>query len=269
METKVERQINKKTIKSWDKILTLDNKPQVKGEFGSRDLIAYNPVRYQYESFAELQADIDANLSTLRLKKSYCSITDEGLKKPVLIDIDFVRDRHSNVGEFLQYFFTIYNRECITVNKIGRVTCTEFKRRSLVDLYRICKYYYPTTSIKEVKEALWTLPFGIDVFICPDIKRRVHRRNAPNYGGITYNNADEFGWDYYCTNVKDSKYFNMPYKELVPLINKINNNKASLSPVSMQYIDPNVTWYAGNNYVSKNNTPKPVVQVVESTELPF
>lgn len=80
METKVERKISKKTIKSWDKILTLDNKPQVKGEFGSRDLIAYNPVRYQYESFAELQADIDANLSTLRLKKSYCSITDEALK---------------------------------------------------------------------------------------------------------------------------------------------------------------------------------------------
>lgn len=270
METKIERQESKKKVLSWDKLLTLEDRPKRQSKYGFEYTINYFPVKYQYETFAELQADIDANLSTLKLKKVYCEITDTIFKKPELINHDLIRGKHYDVNEFLQYFFTIYNGECITVDKRGRITCKEGKRRSLVDLYRICKYYYPTVTLKEVKEALWNLPFGIDVFICPDIRRRVHRRNAGTWGSIAYNNADEFGWDYYCTNVKDSKYFNMNYKDVVPMINKIIGTKAHLCPLQPSQIDPNVTWYAGNNYISKSvETKVNSKPVEESTELPF
>lgn len=289
MESKIK--FLKKEVDVWEQTLTLHKKATKQGKYGIEAVTQYFPVKYQYKTFIELQTAIDNNLPPLQLVKvdslfsyrddddyEHNRIDNEEFVKIAGIDNkiqrDLIRYMHANVGEFLLFYFTLYNKECVTIDNKGRTTCTRNKRRSLVDLYRVCKYYFPMTTVKEVKEALWDLPVGIDVFICPDIRRRVHRRNDPHSCSIAYNDADEFGWDYYCTNVQDSKYFALPYKELVKMINK--RSYIHLSPVPLNRVNPDVIWYAGNNYKNDPDTQKQettveitVVAETETDELPF
>jgi len=284
MESTKLTKVARKTSKQWEEEFTLQKKELVKGKWGMEGKTQYFPVKKQYESFAELQYVIDNNFAPLKLGRVVDMYNDHTyLKSPIIYLRDDIKDHHFDTNEFLQYFFTLYNHECATFNsKTGKQQCDQGRRRSLIDLYRICKYYYPLVTIKDVKEALWNLPFGMQVFICPDVRRRVHRREMPSnhHGAITYNNADEFGWDYYCTNVKDSKYFKMTYKELVPIINKTLKG-CTLSPIGYQGIDPNVEWYSTNNAearakakpellkpITTNVTPVPVL-VDDTNELPF
>lgn len=278
----------KKDVNVWEETLTLHKRKTRQGRYGLETVTQYFPVKYQYETFNELQIAIDNNLPPLQLVKvdslfnnrnyddydPYDYDDDEISKTDIKLHREIIRNIHADTREFLTFFFTLYNNECVTIDNKGRTTCSIGKRRSLVDIYRICKFYYPTISLKEVKEALWDISVGLDVFICPDIRRRVHRRNPPAHvrGNISYNDADEFGWDYYCTNVKDSKYFKLPYKELVKMINKIGT--IELCPVPLQRVNPDVVWYAGNNYKNEPTEiikPSEPVLVTESqsSELPF
>lgn len=259
----------RKGTKKHEEEITLQKKEVVKGKWGMEAKTQYFPVKKQYKSFAELQLVIDKNFEPLKLGR-IINIHDpnySSLIRPLFYSREYIKSHHYDVNEFLQYFFTVYNHECGTfTNKSkSRMHCDQGRRRSLLDLYRICKYYYPLTSIKQVKEALWNLPFGINVFICPDIRRRVHRRELPaQYQcSITYNNADEFGWDYYCTNVEDSKYFKLTYKDLIPMINKTLKN-CILQPTGHVGIDPNIEWYTSNNKKIKDEV-KPGLQVTSST----
>lgn len=264
----------KKGARHWESEFTLGKRELFKGKWGMEAKTQYFPVKKQYESFAQLQGIIDNNLQPLKLVKVVDILRDYNGIEHFTIQRDTIRSLHYNVSEFLQYYITLYSHECNTINsKTNKPQCDYGRRRSLVDLYRVCKYYYPLTTLKEVKEALWTLPFGINVFICPDIRRRVHRRDIPRDLGttITYNNADEFGWDYYCTNVKDSKYYKVTYKDLIPMINKTLNN-SHLSPVGITGIDPNIIWYSTNNHNPINKQVKTVEEptlINDSDDLPF
>jgi hypothetical protein len=89
-----------------------------------------------------------------------------------------LRNRRENLKEFLVKFFTEFNPEKETIFTDNRSIQTNAgKRRSLGDIYMICKYYYPNLTIKELIQLLYIDLFEeIDGFrssYCNTIHKRV------------------------------------------------------------------------------------------------
>lgn len=95
-----------------------------------------------------------------------------------------LRKRKETLEEFLFKFFTEWN---IADSEDAKITkwedtdeeqCLAGRRRSLGDLYMICKYYYPTINLKDVLNVLYVkLPArmnqGWKSCICSEIRKRV------------------------------------------------------------------------------------------------
>jgi hypothetical protein len=248
------KKITQANIKQWEAKLTIAPREKVLDPvFGHTYKTTYHQSKYQYKTFAELQKDIDANLPPLKLQvvvvsESRYDSKGRNLETPVLLHPDFINDKFESATDFLPYFFKVYNDNCNTVigNK-NKVVCTSGRRRSLLDLYRICKFYFPGTTIKEIKEALWYMPVKMNSFICHDIMRRVHRACGRWDGAnIIYNINDEYGWDYFCTNVEDSKFFKVSYDVILKEIKKVTT-KQRYDVSNIKSIDPGIDWYGVNN----------------------
>lgn len=100
--------------------------------------------------------------------------------------------------EFLIKFFTNYNIEKATIYVDDKkVQTTSGRRRSVGDIYKICKYYYPNCTFKEVLTLLYkTLAVkfkeGFRFSYCNTIHKRVfyYEQGRPNY---VENSTDEYG----------------------------------------------------------------------------
>lgn len=81
--------------------------------------------------------------------------------------------------EFLVEFFGYFNRYFNTYS-INERQCTPNRRRSLGDIYRICKTYFPDCTLAEVLECLiWLLNNRrIGASRCTDIKKFVFHRDS-------------------------------------------------------------------------------------------
>lgn len=71
-----------------------------------------------------------------------------------------LKKRKESIEDFLIKFFKEWNNEKRTIYCDDEETQTEVgKRRSLGDIYMICKYYYPNCTLKEIIKLLYiTLP---------------------------------------------------------------------------------------------------------------
>lgn len=101
--------------------------------------------------------------------------------------------------EFLINFFTEYNNEYQTIYKDTKELQTDVgKRRSLGDIFLICKYYYPDVTLKEVVKILYNDLFAdIERFrssACSMIKKRVFYQGNVNQQSNVYDleNPDEW-----------------------------------------------------------------------------
>ena len=174
--------------KKTDDLLTLlPRETESDPVWGERYVNHYVRTKQQFRTFEEAQKLIDDNLKPLALAVTYhpfASWRDDNkmLKEPVLFENYTVRSKFQTVDIFLHYYFAIFQEQCATVivNSKGKFKehCKAGKNRSLTDLYRICKYYYPTTTLKQVKETLIHSKLSINVFLCNDILRRVHVCNS-------------------------------------------------------------------------------------------
>lgn len=117
---------------------------------------------------------------------------------------------------FLIKFFKEYNNSRNTIYVISgeeeeeRIQTKVGKRRSLGDIYRICNYYFPTITLKEVIQLLYvTLPAalqgqGFRTSLCSQIHKRVwyfDNRKEDLISGKTQ--SDEYGhsYDWYISNL--------------------------------------------------------------------
>lgn len=111
-------------------------------------------------------------------------ITDIQTKIIALPDIRIrkvLKKRNENLTEFLVKFFTKFNLENDTIFVDSEEIQTAMgKRRSLGDIYKICKYYYPKCTLEEVMRLLYnqTSPLfqAIPTFrssYCSTINKRV------------------------------------------------------------------------------------------------
>lgn len=110
---------------------------------------------------------------------------------------------------FLKMFITDYNNNNDTCYvDSGRVQTERCKRRSLADIYMICKNYYPNCTLHEVIQALYIeLPLiftGLGSLICKEINKRVWWDfKKPRFD--ERDKPDEFGniQAYYITKLKE------------------------------------------------------------------
>lgn len=83
-----------------------------------------------------------------------------------------------SIEEFLYRFFTEYNKERKTIFINGNLQTEVNRRRSLGDIFMICKYYFKDVTLKEIITLLYTtLPLkfqnGFITSYCYTIEKRV------------------------------------------------------------------------------------------------
>lgn len=128
------------------------------------------------------------------------SLKETYAKDPLRIR-GLLKKRNETLEEFLIKFFNNYNnnKETLFV-ETKEVQTPPGKRRSIGDIYAICKYYYPTCTIRDVVNIVYNvLPTEVPRFrssLCNQIKKRVFYQGAEDQQSAMYNtgNVDEFGF---------------------------------------------------------------------------
>lgn len=110
------------------------------------------------------------------------------------------------VNEFIQYFLILYNGIFITSLKNKNVIHTiENKRRSLGDVYLICRNYFPDVSLREVLKSLYFITNiqGFRTSYCYQINKRVwYYSRYGNNAVFNKGKTDEWGhrYNYYLSD---------------------------------------------------------------------
>jgi hypothetical protein len=151
-----------------------------------------NPVKKSAEAPSRSQISIEDSFSTIE-KKILETIPELRLAKFLKKNLP------STLKEFLINFFTKYNNEIETIFTSDKKVQTEpGKRRSLGDIFRICKYYYPTCALQDVLKLLFVdlhahFKIGFRTSYCHRIHKRVWYYSAGSRNLTEDNNKDEYG----------------------------------------------------------------------------
>lgn len=144
--------------------------------------------------FSHILAKIEKSYPSIRLEKT--------LKKSI----------PSTVEEFLIKYFKELNKEKDTiVVETKQIQTSKNRRRSLGDIYMLCKYYFPKVTLDEIIGLLYGTKFsekigkGFRTSYCFTINRRVWYYSPclnSEVANTTY--PDEFGnvYSYYTQNLK-------------------------------------------------------------------
>lgn len=110
------------------------------------------------------------------------------------------KKREESLHEFLVKFFTDWNFEKETVYVDDHECQTDTgRRRSLGDIFMICKYYYPNVTLEEVIRELYialptTFSNGFRTSYCFTIDKRVWYYDEDEDNGV-YNKTKHDEWD--------------------------------------------------------------------------
>lgn len=116
-----------------------------------------------------------------------------------------LKKRKETLEQFIEKFFTKWNDEHETIYVDSKETQTEPEcRRSIGDIYMICKYYYPKCTLKQIKDILYDLvknKEGYRSSYCHSTKKRMfYYSNTENNALLNTSEKDEYGmvtgdWD--------------------------------------------------------------------------
>jgi hypothetical protein len=112
-----------------------------------------------------------------------------------------LRNRKSQtLPDFLRTFFLTWNNEKDTIFVEDRdIQTAAGKRRSVGDIFMICRYYYPTCTLSEVYDKLLnllpiTMPSGFRTSYCSTINKRVwYFDSTKESAQRDLHKADEYG----------------------------------------------------------------------------
>lgn len=117
----------------------------------------------------------------------------------------YIHNSSLSLQDFIKKFFDIegssLNRTFHTYSTVTKLsTCYKGARRSVGDMFLLCRTYYPECTLREVHEYMQSLPslkLGISSNWCSAAQKRVYK----NYSETVYNdqhyqvgNIDEHGW---------------------------------------------------------------------------
>ncbi len=120
--------------------------------------------------------------------------------------LGLLKKREEPLNAFMKEFFTRWNEEKDTIFTNNRNVQTEAgKRRSLGDIYLICKHYYPKTTLKEVSNVLFNMFREVPRFrssYCYRNNKRMFYVGVNDYeptGIFDKSHTDEYGnqWNFY------------------------------------------------------------------------
>jgi hypothetical protein len=125
-------------------------------------------------------------------------------KLPAIRIQGILKKRSETLQLFLVRFFTRWNHENDTIFvDTHKVQTAAGKRRSISDIYKICKYYYPACTLRQVKEMLYGGLTGDDIprfrtSYCHTINKRVWYQGSSDQASSVYDKTtkDEFGMTY-------------------------------------------------------------------------
>lgn len=161
---------------------------------------------------AEIAARNNATTTTTTTRVSFADVEATiNRNNPRAIRIQgLLRRRRESLQEFLVRFFQEWNLEKNTIYvDDSAVQTAPNKRRSLGDIYMICKYYYPNCTLNEVLNLLYNviptiITRGYRTSYCFTINKRVwyYSENIANTVA-DQGQADEFGKNYqfYLNNI--------------------------------------------------------------------
>lgn len=91
---------------------------------------------------------------------------------------------HDSLEDFVKSFVLSYRHHYCTINALGNIICYPGKRRSIGDIFLICKYYYPGCTLQQVLGILVGLleDNKISGGWCSTINKFVFHYDSSNYG---------------------------------------------------------------------------------------
>lgn len=121
---------------------------------------------------------------------------------PILVIEGYIFDQTLSLSDFILKFIDTLNIRYQTTDNAGHTEATG-KHRSLGDIYRVCRSYYPNVTLLEVYDAINTLwaECKIKTLKCPTISKRVYFEFAHHHSGASfkpkkgYFYANEYGWE--------------------------------------------------------------------------
>lgn len=123
---------------------------------------------------------------------------DKGLTElnPIKFN-DTVEIKSQTLEEFVSEFFKL-SVENATLYLDDRCQCFSYHSRTITDLYRACRYYFPNedVNIKRIRKAFYKVYQAGEIYLsyCSDIKQMVHKSVNPKYGSYQINSINEFGY---------------------------------------------------------------------------
>lgn len=124
-----------------------------------------------------------------------------------------LKKREETLKQFIIKFFTKWNPDKSTIfaTKNPEIQCQPGRRRSIGDVFMICKYYYPRCTFKQVAQIVYVDLFNeVPKFrssYCSVIHRRVFYVGTDTEQSVIYNKdqEDEFGnkFDDYVNALKE------------------------------------------------------------------
>ncbi len=129
---------------------------------------------------------------TIEEAEKKCRKTDIKLK-------DYQHDPNLTLNKFVYLFLTNFCNRYITIHSItGTSRCKLRRSRTLQDAWRLCVYYYPGTTLKEVKEIVidYINKGLLSCLYCYDIERMTYYKAHQGYQHKD-NTRDEFDMCWY------------------------------------------------------------------------
>lgn len=111
---------------------------------------------------------------------------------------DYTHDPALSLEQFVQRFFNLSENLC-TERVDGGLETNSNRNRSLVDIFRTCKYYYPDCTLRDVVAGMQKIDDLVSIY-CADVHREVFRRTSgyvPQYMTHLYyptTDLNEFGY---------------------------------------------------------------------------
>lgn len=122
--------------------------------------------------------------------------------KPSLLKLRGYKHSKQPLKDFIRWLLSTGAEKFDTMYLNNRLQCRRGSFRSLGDIFRICKYYYPDTTFTEVRRLLLKT-MEMRGHFCSEVEKRVY---STQYGwkSLSIGDIDEFGFPIY--------YYNGPKK---------------------------------------------------------
>lgn len=163
----------------------------------------------------------DIRKDPMSKKEAQDYINQEGPYK--LQGLDKLPEESNTLKEFLYNFIWKYERKHATLytgkTRDGAIQTNSGRSRSMTDMARIAKYYFPKSTIVQVRNALMELSDEnrIGVGMCYSIRRRIFVQGKSK----SYNDCrDEFGWLFNKPMKKDINEHSTSKKPAVEIVGK-------------------------------------------------